>query len=1429
MAVINEIITSGGGVYTVPTGVNFLTVIAVGGGGGGSSAVGGFGGGGGGLRRIVDMPVSGGEKLVYNVGQGGSGGVGGGYGQDGEDSWVKNFDQATFNANGVGAGNVTYVLAEGGKGGKANGIDGQGFGGTTTTTATITLSSQTVVNGNDAPTSIYSTTSGVNGATNSNPEISWTVSGLPAGVTVSSYRVHLENLSTAGKFVHWHLTNINPSVNSINFGSTGLPSGATVQPTGWSSQTSPFVNTVGYGGPAPSSGKNNYRLTISAILSGSSSVLTRGIEFYAGTGTIIPNQATATFPNQSQVVTGSGVASIGGQGGGGSLLGYFSNVGGKAIVRDGGQGGNGGAPDYSPPVDSPGCGGGGAAGFTNAPGAQGAYGKNSDGSFIGPTGGGGGGGNAGKYGATGGGGVGVSTGQAGSNGSTAVHSLLATSIAGASGGSGGQPSQGVTGSASSFSSNTLLASGGGEFGGGGAGMQSSKGTILGGGGSGVIVFRYEEPILTPTAFAFDQINNAAINTTYESTSTNQSVTTNYATISGLPPGQVVPITVTGTALNKAISISTINNGAYLTNFSNLTVSNGSQIRVRSNSSTSSASTVYTRVQIGNLQADFTIVTSAIGGNNPSPLPQFIDVNDALLSTTYFSNVVQISGLTAPATVVLTGSNSLRVAVSSSNAVSGTGALVGATFGTTATVTNGQYLQLRMDSASTPNSPVSGSIVIGSSTAIVWNITTGVGVDITPTPFTFQNITNAITSPQTFYTASRTFGDAEFTANYDVPVTLVNFSAGATVSVRATPAGGTPGSFGSFPVNVRNGYTLEVRMDAAPTISTTRFLTIRVGNYDVNPWNITTAAAPDSTPNQFNFVPVTNSPPSSILPLVSSNLITISGFSVPISINCSIPTGTGASGQPALISINGDTAVVGPRQINPNDSVRIDMAPSSQLGAVVTTTVTAGGVSANFSVTTYATAPDTSNIFGQWYSAPAVIQSGTRKKRKEDGLTIGTVITVTKDRTGNWGVLDGSDNSRFPGFLECDGKYLDPKDYIELFNVIGNTYGGDGALTPVTTNGVVTDYTSTGKFRLPNYRNRKLAGVGRVDGNAAGSPGLVTTKGSDPDGVATGDNVTPGSSGGQWYIDTVDASGTPPLEQVFDSTPNDTEGLFWRLGNISTTGYSNVIGETTYVITGSMNVVIGPLNEALTAMPGHAHNAPSAIPTSGDSSTTVGWGFEAGTGWAHGKTGNCNETGEIFIPDSGYQPSQGIADISQGFPNFAEYVEQGFQADRPGTPVFRYTWWQNVFEVGGQRVSKLNSVMLDNNAASQGGGPHLASLDVRPGTAGTVLYTAPGGQLTHAHYLRDGTVNGDYGPQANFYGYGNSSGGGAVVGITSPSTTVTLSFEQSSPNGGLGISTNDATFTLSNAKQLIPNVTLVPQKRVSLMNKYSRTKYLIKAF
>lgn len=387
----------------------------------------------------------------------------------------------------------------------------------------------------------------------------------------------------------------------------------------------------------------------------------------------------------------------------------------------------------------------------------------------------------------------------------------------------------------------------------------------------------------------------------------------------------------------------------------------------------------------------------------------------------------------------------------------------------------------------------------------------------------------------------------------------------------------------------------------------------------------------------------------------------------------------------------------------------------------------------------------------WYS---------KKTKKEDGLALGTIITIFRDPSANWGTLDGSLSSRYPGYIECDGRTLSKLDYPDLFDIIGYQYGGSG-----------------NNFKIPNYRNRVMMGTGRVDGNVASSPALPTKFGPDTSSGAVGDANTAGSSGGDWYIKDVDASGPPPLEQVYTgSTPPD--GPFFKIGTLSTTGYSSTTGSVPFSVSGSVNATIGPLRETTVSTPSHEHLVASAIP-----STTlngyVAWGTRAYYALNPGRYGN-----------SSFGNVPGAGSISPGTNRTLTFTN----------------YWAS---------SKSSSPQLDNNSGS-----YLGSIDVTDGTA-SVSSWDPGTLLTHTHYISQSS----FGSSLNVYGYGNVNGGGTATSGMATTTTTSMTFNVAE----VALGANDATFTLGTSKQLIPSVSLVPEKKIPLMKRYFRVKYLIKAY
>jgi len=121
--------TVGSNTFTVPSGVTKISAIVVAGGGGGGAGQGGnggSGGGGGGLRYINDYPVTPGQVLNINVGNGGNGGNNGN-GSSGGTSEITGIVTAT---GGAGGTNSQGGSASGGSGSTIGGNIGGGNGGT---------------------------------------------------------------------------------------------------------------------------------------------------------------------------------------------------------------------------------------------------------------------------------------------------------------------------------------------------------------------------------------------------------------------------------------------------------------------------------------------------------------------------------------------------------------------------------------------------------------------------------------------------------------------------------------------------------------------------------------------------------------------------------------------------------------------------------------------------------------------------------------------------------------------------------------------------------------------------------------------------------------------------------------------------------------------------------------------------------------------------------------------------------------------------------------------------------------------------------------------------------------------------------------------------------------------------------------------------
>lgn len=151
-----------------------------------------------------------------------------------------------------------------------------------------------------------------------------------------------------------------------------------------------------------------------------------------------------------------------------------------------------------------------------------------------------------------------------------------------------------------------------------------------------------------------------------------------------------------------------------------------------------------------------------------------------------------------------------------------------------------------------------------------------------------------------------------------------------------------------------------------------------------------------------------------------------------------------------------------------------------------------------------------------------------RQQSKTGASIGTIISVPKPSnwsTSNNPTVEGANwniAQNYPGWLECDGRTLNVSDYIALYQVIGNAYGG----TPGST------------FRLPDYRSKKLMGTGTVDSNSGIAPSL--TPNSAPPGKTPSIDL-PGSEGGFYTVSTIRQ--LPPGSEVTPSSPLKPDVFF----------------------------------------------------------------------------------------------------------------------------------------------------------------------------------------------------------------------------------------------------------------------------------------------
>jgi hypothetical protein len=383
----------------------------------------------------------------------------------------------------------------------------------------------------------------------------------------------------------------------------------------------------------------------------------------------------------------------------------------------------------------------------------------------------------------------------------------------------------------------------------------------------------------------------------------------FASVNGVARGSLVQsaaTTVTGFDGSLLATVTggelSVNGGAFSS--AAVAVDAGASLRLRHTAAATFSTIRTTTLEIGGISAEFRSETEA-ADTTPDAFA-FASVSNVASSTTVDSGAVSVTGINAPA------------AISISN---GGYSLDGGAFTSAAgQVTAGQQVRVRHTSASAFSTSTTSTLTIGGVSAGFTSTTEA--ADTTPESFAFASVGNV---------ARNTPIDSA-----SVSVTGINAPAAISISNGSYSLDG--GAFTSAAGQVSAGQQVRVRHTSASAFSTSTTSTLTIGG--VSAGFTSTTEAIDTTPAPFDFVDVVEAPRRST---VSSNIVTVSGINAPATVTVS---GGGAS-----FAINGGAFSTTARTVVAGDRVQLRLTAPNSSNTTVTATLSIGGVSDLWRVTT----------------------------------------------------------------------------------------------------------------------------------------------------------------------------------------------------------------------------------------------------------------------------------------------------------------------------------------------------------------------------------------------------------------------------------------------------------------------------------------------
>lgn len=385
----------------------------------------------------------------------------------------------------------------------------------------------------------------------------------------------------------------------------------------------------------------------------------------------------------------------------------------------------------------------------------------------------------------------------------------------------------------------------------------------------------------------------------------------FPTATPIPSGDVAEQTITVDGINSPtfISISgegaqySIDDGEFTSELG--TVVAGQTVTVRLAASLNFGAKRYATLNIGGVSSTLTVISAA-----RDTLPdgfEFNAVTDALPETLQTSEPVTITGIDGPSSITIDGGEySLDEGAFTSEA---------------GFVTNNQVLRVRLTSAALDGQEASATVTIGGEVSSTFAVVTQ-AADTTPDAFTIP-AQEGVALGQSIASAT---------------VTITGITAAAPISI----VGGTyavgDSQFTDADGEIEPGASFVVSLVSSVDPATPATATVTVGGVSAD-FVVTTEAA-DTTPDEFGFTPVVG---AGIGTIVVSNAVTISGINTdaPISI------------EGGAYSIDDGELLTETGSVSNGQTVLVSLTAAELFDSAATATLTVGGVSQVFTVTTEA--------------------------------------------------------------------------------------------------------------------------------------------------------------------------------------------------------------------------------------------------------------------------------------------------------------------------------------------------------------------------------------------------------------------------------------------------------------------------------------------